>query len=84
MPFSLAIWLRHVQFLEANPNRIQADIDRRTLADLRNRLDRDLTSTERSEHLQAFAAALRTRTLAHLRLKSHWSVARPAQTRWEQ
>ncbi len=50
---------RHVQFLDANPGLIHSDIDRRTLASIRNRLDRDLTDTERKEYRQAFAAGLR-------------------------
>ncbi|MCY4558925.1 MAG: NYN domain-containing protein [Chloroflexi bacterium] len=50
---------RHAQFLDANPGRIHSDIDRRTLAGLRNRLDRDLTDSERKEYRQAFAVALR-------------------------
>ena len=50
---------RHAQFLDANPGRIHSDIDRPTLASLRNRLGRDLTGTERKEYRQAFAAALR-------------------------
>lgn len=49
----------HVQFLDANPGRIHSDIDRRTLAGLRNRLGHDLNNTERKEYRQAFAAALR-------------------------
>ena len=51
---------RHAQFLDANPGRIHPDLDRRTLAGLRNRLDRDLTDQERKQYRQAFAAALRT------------------------
>ena len=50
---------RHVEHLDANPGRIHADIDRRTLARLRNRLDRDLTDLERKEYRLAFAEALR-------------------------
>ena len=50
---------RHVQFLDDNPGRIHSDIDRRTLASLRTRLDRDLTDIERKEYRRAFAAALR-------------------------
>ena len=49
----------HVRFLDANPGRIHSDIDRRTLAGLRNRLGRDLNDTERKEYRQAFATALR-------------------------
>ena len=50
---------RHAEFLDANPGRIHSEIDRRTLASLRNRLNRDLTDTERKEYREAFAAALR-------------------------
>ena len=50
---------RHAQFLDANQGRIHPDIDRRTLASLRNRLGHDLTDTERKEYRQIFAAALR-------------------------
>ena len=50
---------RHVQFIEANPGRVHSDLDRRTLAGLRNRLDRDLTDAERKEYRRAFTAALR-------------------------
>jgi len=49
----------YAQFLDANPGRIHPDIDRRTLASLRNRLDRDLTDTERKEYRRIFAEALR-------------------------
>ena len=49
---------RHVEFLNANPGRIHSDIDRRTLASLRNRLDRDLTDDERKEYRKMLAAAL--------------------------
>lgn len=50
---------RHAQFLNDNPGRIHSDIDRRTLASLRNRLGRDLTDTERKQYRETFAAALR-------------------------
>ena len=50
---------RHAQFLDANPGRVHSDIDRPMLASLRNRLNRDLSDTERKEYRQAFAAALR-------------------------
>ena len=51
---------RHAQFLDANPGRIHSEIDRRTLASLRNQLDRDLTDAERKEYREAFAAVLRS------------------------
>lgn len=50
---------RHVQFVDDNPNRIHPDIDRPTLARLCDRLDHDLTDTERKDYREAFAAALR-------------------------
>ena len=49
---------RHAQFVDSNPGRIHRDLDRPTLARLRNRLDRDLTESERKEYRRAFAAAL--------------------------
>ncbi len=51
---------RHAQFIDNNPGRIHPDIDRRTLANLRHCLGRDLTDTERREYRQAFAEALRS------------------------
>ena len=51
---------RHAQFLNDNPGRIHSDIDRQTLASLRNRLGRDLTDTERKQYRETFAAALRS------------------------
>lgn len=51
---------RHAQYLDDNPGRIHPDIDRRTLAGLRNRLGRDLTDTERKQYRETFAAALRS------------------------
>lgn len=51
---------RHFQFVEANPGRIHSDVDGRTLAGLRNRLDRDLTDAERKEYRRTFIAALRS------------------------
>ena len=48
----------HVEFLNANSGRIHSDIDRRTLASLRNRLNRDLTNDERMEYRKMLTAAL--------------------------
>ena len=50
---------RHVEFLNLYPGRIHSDIDRHTLASLRNRLGRDLTNDERKEYRQILATALR-------------------------
>ena len=49
---------RHAEFLNANPGRIHPDIDRRTLASLRNRLKRDLTDEERKEYRKKLTTAL--------------------------
>ncbi len=51
---------RHVQYLDANMNRIHSDIDRPTLGSLRNHLGRDLTELERKEYRQELAALLRS------------------------
>lgn len=50
---------RFVQYLDMNQDRIPADIDRPTLARLRNRLGRDLTDDERKEYRRIFASELR-------------------------
>ena len=50
---------RYAQSLDSRPGHIHSDIDRPTLARLRNRLDRDLTDTERRQYRKEFAAALR-------------------------
>ena len=49
---------RHVKYLNANPGRIHYDVDRPTLARLRNRLGRDLTDGERKEYRQMLATVL--------------------------
>ena len=50
---------RYVNHLDVNENRIPSDIDRPTLARLRNRLGRDLTEDERKEYRRIFASELR-------------------------
>lgn len=51
---------RYIEYLDENLNRIPADIDRPTLARLRNRLGRDLTDDERKEYRRIFASELRS------------------------
>ena len=48
-----------VNHLDMNQDRIPPDIDRPTLARLRNRLDRDLTDDERKEYRKILASELR-------------------------
>ena len=51
---------RYVEYLDENLDRIPADIDRPTLARLRNRLGRDLAGDERKEYRKIFASELRS------------------------
>jgi hypothetical protein len=53
---------RFVDHLDANRDQIPPEIDRPTLARLRNRLGRDLTDAERKRYRTIFAAELRTAT----------------------
>ena len=51
---------QYIRHLDASRNEIPSEIDRPTLARLRNRLGRDLTDQERRQYRTLFAAELRT------------------------